>query len=73
MDDLSLLSTDDLLDALKARFDHMIFAGIRLTGHARDEQQTAWNGHYLWCQGLATTLIRDLQDAERSELDDDAA
>jgi hypothetical protein len=63
--DLSLVPTADLIDALKARFSHMIFAGIQVSGHASDEQNQAWTGHALFCQGLAMGLIRELQDWER--------
>lgn len=71
MSDLSLIPTDDLLDALEIRFDHMIFSGAQITGTEVDEGQTKWGGHLLFCQGLAASLLRDLQDAERGLTDDD--
>jgi hypothetical protein len=37
MIDLDLLPTDDLLKALKVRFDHMVFAGIKEMGGDQGE------------------------------------
>jgi len=35
--DLDLVPTEDLLKALRARFDHMVFAGIKEMGGDRGE------------------------------------
>jgi hypothetical protein len=32
MEDLDLIPTEDLLNALKRRYDHMVFAGIKKMG-----------------------------------------
>ena len=37
MTDLDLVPTEDLLQALKRRFDHMVFAGIKHIGGDRGE------------------------------------
>ena len=64
--DLELVLTEDLLDELKRRHDHMIFAGIQLgTGNNRDDEHRSWKGHSMWCQALALQVIRGLQDWER--------
>ena len=65
MDDLSLVPTDDLLGALKARFDHMIFSGVQVLGGSgirAHEHVEKWSGHVTWCAGMATDLIRSMQD-----------
>jgi hypothetical protein len=72
--DLSLVPTDDLLEALKDRFDHMLFGGMRIAGGERaDEHLEFWSGHVLWCQGMATDIIRTVQDwAREHNLSEDA-
>ncbi len=40
MTDLDLIPTEDLLKALKRRFDHMVFAGIKDMGGDRGEDYT---------------------------------
>jgi len=37
MTDLDLVPTEDLLKALKRRFDHMVFAGIKNMGGGQGE------------------------------------
>lgn len=72
MTDLSLVPTDDLVGALKARFDYMIFAGVQDHAAATGEhaQMTAWSGHVTFCAGMATDLIREMQDYAREPEDD---
>jgi len=67
--DLSLVPTDDLLDTLRQRFDHLIFAGVLITGTSVDQHMESWHGHAVWCQGLATDIIRTIQDAARQPED----
>jgi hypothetical protein len=70
MSDLSLVPTDDLVDALRKRFDVFIFAGLqRGEKPGKDVERQAWDGHALWAQGLAAELIRRIQDWERDEDD----
>lgn len=74
--DLSLVPTDDLVAALKARFDHMIFSGIQVRGEGvkANEHREAWEGHVTMCAGMATDLIRAMQDwARDTEHDEDDA
>ncbi len=40
MTDLDLVPSEDLLQALKRRFDHMVFAGIKKMGGDRREDFT---------------------------------
>ena len=69
--DLSLIPTDDLVDALKARFDNLIFLGEQKQGPT-DEWQPAWQGHATYCVGMCFDLIRAIQDwAHAPESDDD--
>ena len=69
--ELGLVPTDDLIEALKARFDHMIFAGVQVRGTDVNAHREAWNGHVVWCAGMATDLIRAMQDWAREDYDDD--
>jgi len=59
--DLSLIPTDDLLAALKARFDNLIFLGEQKQGPT-DEWMPAWQGHATYCVGMCADLIRAIQD-----------
>lgn len=65
MADLSLVPVGELMEELKNRYTHLIFSGIKVTGHDRDEQYTMWDGHAVFCQGLIASLMRDIQDWER--------
>lgn len=71
--DLSLTPTDDLIQALKARCDAMIFVSTckRVEGE-RDEERSAWKGHVTLCAGMATDLIREMQDWARTPAGPDA-
>jgi hypothetical protein len=61
--DLSLIPTDDLVDALKARFDYLILSALQVTGGARaDDHLFVWNGHSIMCVGLAMDMVRSIQD-----------
>ena len=70
--DLSLVPTDDLLEALKARCEHMIFSALAISGYGDDPNPRYFKGHSVFCQGLCADLIRDIQDWEREEVEDDA-
>lgn len=70
--DLSLVPTDDLLDALKARFDHIVFSGLRVGGKERnDAEHRLWHGHAGQCVWLASGLIHDIHVWERHPDDGD--
>ena len=42
MTDLDLIPTEDLLNALKRRFDHMVFAGIKNMGGGGARTSSFW-------------------------------
>ena len=74
--DLAFFSTEDLVDELVKRFDHVIFAGLKVQGdelpyiiHRRQE------GNHLTCIGLATSLATYLsiehEEAGESAVDED--
>jgi len=73
MTDLALIPLDDLLKEVESRFDYMIFAAVKELGAATNEHQHAerWNGHVTFCAGMATDLIRSMQDWAREEHEDD--
>jgi len=69
--DLSLESSNDLVDELFSRFDHIILAGMRI-GHPQPTQfshATRWHGNGHTCIGMAwetaTCIQREMR--ERSE------
>lgn len=65
--DLSLIPTDELLEAVGARFDCYVFRGFRKTGQPTDDEQTTFAGHPLICQGLCLELIKDIQEWEQPD------
>lgn len=73
--DLSLIPTDDLIDALKRRYDCLVVAGTLATGTPLNRDYIAWEGDAIMCQGLACEAIRQIQDYERdpNEGDDEEA
>ena len=78
MIDLSLVATDDLLKELERRLDFMIFAGMKELGEGlqTNEHSSRWKGHVTFCAGMATDLIREMQDwaiEDEDEDDDDPA
>lgn len=68
LEDLGLVPTDAMLDELKKRFDHLVFAGTKIGGAGRnDEEHRIWHGHTVYCAGLAVGLVRFVQDGEYHE------
>lgn len=58
MTDLSLCSTDDLLEEVIKRFDHVIFSGIQVA-YASTKQNVVrrkFKGDYTICSGLCSQL-----------------
>jgi hypothetical protein len=58
--DLSLTPTDELLAALKARYDHVIFLGEQHQGPT-DEWKADWQGHSTYCVGMCMDLVWAIQ------------
>lgn len=56
-EDLQLLPTDDLINALIARFDHAVFSGMK-TGLNDGKHLTLrrWTGNSATCSGLCSQL-----------------
>ena len=73
--DLELTATDDLLAEIERRFDYMVFAAVKELGASLAENQHAerWKGHVTFCAGMATDLIRSMQDwaQQRDDADGD--
>ena len=73
-EDLSALSTETLLDALKARFDCLVFAGIRILS----EEEVSWvirmHGDDFRVIGLSTELLHSArQQLSRNSFEDPEA
>lgn len=61
MDDLSLVSTDDLLETLGARFDHWVFTGVQIRNRNNDGDGLAvthrrFFGNNAQCLGLCRQM-----------------
>jgi len=62
---LELIETDKLIDELMNRFDHAIFAGMKV--QAEESQYERWfkTGDLRTCQGLAFGVIARCEDHRR--------
>ena len=69
MQDLSLVLTDDLIEALKNRYDHFIFSGVKLkSSQGKDWYHTEFNSNYPICLGLCEIVKDDiLKDFEKTD------
>jgi len=58
MQDLTLVSLDDLLEEINKRFDIWVFSGMQLRGRESQEIVTMrkWRGNSATCVGLASQL-----------------
>ena len=68
--DLDLVPTPELIRALEARYDYVVFAGAQDRGKVEEHRQQ-WKGHVVFCQGMCLDLIREMQDYAREEDDDE--
>lgn len=66
-DDLKLVSTDDLIAELFARYDNAAFAANR--AHATEPNvkvlKSRWKGDSMSCVGLAHVVVSDVDDHRR--------
>lgn len=58
---LELIETDKLIDELMNRFDHAVFAGMKVKA---DDQYERWfkTGNLRTCQGLAFGILARCED-----------
>lgn len=49
------LTNEELLDELMSRYDHAVFAGLRMDGDG-NEIERDWMGDETFCKGLAVGL-----------------
>jgi len=74
---LELISTEDLLIELGERFDHTIFAGMRVCDIKGNLPTIDWFGDEFMCKGMAQSILEqikddvDVMDAEDSDDEDD--
>lgn len=71
MDNICLVSTDDLLKELLHRFDHAVFAGVQVKGTEEVgpiDTIRRWYGNSYTCAGLcaslSTSILKDFSDRE---------
>lgn len=67
--DLSLVPTDDLIQELRRRVDHMIVSYMQVAIDGPDSFTTTrlFHGNRITCQGLAMETIRTIQEDMRKE------
>lgn len=65
--ELDLVPTEDLLKALQARFDCVVFAGVQLSGKAIDDTIRTWQGNPYMCMGLCHSLAADIEHMSSAE------
>lgn len=63
---LELIETDQLLDELMNRFDHAVFAGMKVKQDESTYERWQKTGNLRTCQGLAFGLIARCEDYRRS-------
>lgn len=70
MNKLTLISTDELIDELMARYDHAIFAGCKDYGNNKSQLTWERHGMYFAQVGLVDFLCRRLREKEpRNDLE----
>lgn len=62
---LELIETDALIDELMRRFDHAVFAGMKVKEHESNYERWAKTGNLRTCQGLAFGIIARSEDVRR--------
>jgi len=71
--DVALVETEELIAELSSRFDHAIFAGMRINEHGERAPGfvRAWEGNTHTCVGLAVDLeqvmIASFREGETAE------
>ncbi len=65
--DLETVSTDELVDELQKRFDHVVFAAVKEMDQVHDASDVRWKGSRLTCAGLAQWANRCLLAAYAKE------
>ncbi len=74
---LELISTEELLVELGERFDHSVFAALRVCDIKGNEPTLDWFGDEYMCKGLTVSLLEqikddcDVMDMEDEEDEDD--
>lgn len=63
MSDLSLVSTDDMLDELKTRHDAMIFAAYQNRTDKESWYIRRWDGGNIPCLGLSRFIQKRIEEA----------
>ena len=63
MTDLSLVSTDDMLDELKSRHDAMIFAAYQNRTLKESRYFRRWDGGNIPCLGLSRFIQKRIEEA----------
>ena len=60
---LDLVSTDDLINQLASRYDHAVFAGVKVERAPRqDIESLRWKGNNRICQGLCAHLTAEIEE-----------
>jgi hypothetical protein len=68
---LNLLPTQEILNELKCRFDHMVFKGLRQKAdkEKRDVAMFDWYGEHAVCLGLCEQIKHDINKDSDSQFE----
>ena len=58
--DMSLIPTQDVLNELKSRFEHMVFKGQRKENDGKSVAMFDWRGEHAICLGLLAEVGHDI-------------
>ena len=58
--DMSLIPTQEVLNELKNRFEHMVFKGQRKENDGRSVAMYDWHGEHVLCLGLCDEIQHDI-------------
>ena len=64
--DMSLIPTQDVLNELKGRFEHMVFKGQRKENSGRSVAMFDWHGEHAICLGLCAEVQFEILNDRRS-------
>ena len=69
MTDLQLIGTKEILEELKSRFEHMVFAGVKTHVHKENDSVTVrrYSGNLTVCRGLCSELETDIADEHKRQ------
>jgi len=66
-----LLTTDEIVDHLKRRYDGVLLAGVRSLDSKRESREVAWRGGNVLALGLASLSVQRI-NADESIIEEES-